>query len=111
MASILLKKRRKLEFIKTERLTSNISKKASHEILETWDSIPDAFSCLKRLAHAISIYLRLRLIIFRDENNIKDSLRNHLEDDSNSACTLVKVTSYNPNTSYLSSNLPQQNFH
>ncbi|GFU71937.1 transposable element Tc1 transposase [Trichonephila clavipes] len=30
------------------------------------------------------------------------------EDDSNSACILVKVTSYNPYTNCLSSNLPQQ---
>ncbi|GFW62882.1 hypothetical protein TNCV_4452311 [Trichonephila clavipes] len=41
-------------------------------------------------------------------NNIKNSLRDRLEDDSNSACILVKVTSYNPYTNCLSSNLPQQ---
>ncbi|GFU26179.1 uncharacterized protein TNCV_5106201 [Trichonephila clavipes] len=45
--------RKKLELIETERLTSNISKNTSNEILETWNSIPDAFDCLKKLAYAI----------------------------------------------------------
>ncbi|GFV00078.1 general transcription factor II-I repeat domain-containing protein 2A [Trichonephila clavipes] len=45
--------RKKLELIEAERLTSNISKNISNEILETWNSIPDAFNCLKKLAYAI----------------------------------------------------------
>ncbi|GFY08908.1 general transcription factor II-I repeat domain-containing protein 2A [Trichonephila clavipes] len=45
--------RKKLELIEAERLTSNISKNTSNEILETWNSIPDAFDCLKKLAYAI----------------------------------------------------------
>ncbi|GFV23817.1 uncharacterized protein TNCV_960111 [Trichonephila clavipes] len=61
--------REKLELIEVERLTSNISKNTSNEILETWNSIPDAFNCLKKLAYAIltifsSIYA---CIIFRDK--------------------------------------------
>ncbi|GFX95956.1 general transcription factor II-I repeat domain-containing protein 2A [Trichonephila clavipes] len=36
--------RKKLELIEAERLTSNISKNTSNEILETWNSIPDAFN-------------------------------------------------------------------
>ncbi|GFW10593.1 uncharacterized protein TNCV_893881 [Trichonephila clavipes] len=40
--------RKKLELIEAERLTSNISKNTSNEILETWNSIPDAFNCLKK---------------------------------------------------------------
>ncbi|GFV54547.1 hypothetical protein TNCV_955301 [Trichonephila clavipes] len=64
-------KKRKLELIETEILTSNISKNASNGILETWNSIPDTFNCLKKLVHAvlsiIFIYLCLRVIIFRDE--------------------------------------------
>ncbi|GFU45608.1 dimer_Tnp_hAT domain-containing protein [Trichonephila clavipes] len=43
--------RKKLELIEAERLTSNISKNTSNEILETWNSIPDAFNCLKKLAY------------------------------------------------------------
>ncbi|GFV63873.1 dimer_Tnp_hAT domain-containing protein [Trichonephila clavipes] len=35
--------RKKLELIEAERLTSNISKNTSNEILETWNSIPDSF--------------------------------------------------------------------
>ncbi|GFU70565.1 uncharacterized protein TNCV_748571 [Trichonephila clavipes] len=45
--------RKKLELIEAERLTSNISKNNSNEILETWNSIPDAFNCWKKLAYAI----------------------------------------------------------
>ncbi|GFU72784.1 uncharacterized protein TNCV_1515461 [Trichonephila clavipes] len=45
--------RKKLELIEAERLTCNVSKNTSNEILETWNSIPDAFSCLKKLAYAI----------------------------------------------------------
>ncbi|GFY14108.1 uncharacterized protein TNCV_3612971 [Trichonephila clavipes] len=45
--------RKELELIEAERLTSNISKNTSNEILETWNSIPDAFDCLKKLAYAI----------------------------------------------------------
>ncbi|GFT17835.1 dimer_Tnp_hAT domain-containing protein [Trichonephila clavipes] len=45
--------RKKLELIEAERLTSNICKNTSNEILETWNSIPDAFNCLKKLAYAI----------------------------------------------------------
>ncbi|GFT04063.1 SCAN domain-containing protein 3 [Trichonephila clavipes] len=106
--------RKKLELIETERLTSNISKNTSNEILETWNSIPEAFNCLKKLAYAIltifsSTYAYESL--FSEINNIKDSLRNRLTDDSNSACILLKVTSYNPDISYLSSNLQQQKSH
>ncbi|GFT92578.1 uncharacterized protein TNCV_1480721 [Trichonephila clavipes] len=36
--------RKKLELIEAERLTSNISKNTSNEILETWNSIPDSFN-------------------------------------------------------------------
>ncbi|GFU48290.1 dimer_Tnp_hAT domain-containing protein [Trichonephila clavipes] len=45
--------RKKLELIEAERLTCNISKNTSNEILETWNSIPDAFNCLKKLAYVI----------------------------------------------------------
>ncbi|GFW95546.1 dimer_Tnp_hAT domain-containing protein [Trichonephila clavipes] len=105
--------RKKLELIEALRLTSNISKNTSNELLETWNSIPDAFNCLKSVCYFnyIFLYLCLRVIIFRDKNNIKDSLRNRLTDDSNSACILLKVTSYNPDISYLSSNLQQQKSH
>ncbi|GFS84234.1 dimer_Tnp_hAT domain-containing protein [Trichonephila clavipes] len=106
--------RKKLELIEAERLTSNISKNTSNEILETWSLIPDALSCLEKLARAIlTIFLSTYTCesLFSRMNNIKDSLRNRLTDDSNSACILPKVTSYNPDISYLSSNLQQQKSH
>ncbi|GFS76348.1 general transcription factor II-I repeat domain-containing protein 2A [Trichonephila clavipes] len=83
--------RKKLELIEAERLTSNINKNASNEILETWNSVPDTFNCFKKLAYAIltivsSTYASESL--FSEINSIKDSLRNRLTDDSNSACIL-----------------------
>ncbi|GFV60786.1 general transcription factor II-I repeat domain-containing protein 2A [Trichonephila clavipes] len=86
--------RKRLELIEAERLTSNISKSTSNEILVTWNSIPDPFNCLKKLANAIltlfsSTYACKSL--FSEINNIKDSLRNRLTDDSNLACILLKV--------------------
>ncbi|GFV25860.1 general transcription factor II-I repeat domain-containing protein 2A [Trichonephila clavipes] len=106
--------RKKLELIEAERLTSNISKNTSNEILETWNSIPDSFNCLKKLAYAILTIFSSTYAcesLFSEINNIKDSLRNRLTDDSNSACILLKVTSYNPDISYFSSNLQQQKSH
>ncbi|GFW98066.1 uncharacterized protein TNCV_2491221 [Trichonephila clavipes] len=106
--------REKLELIEVERLTSNISKNTSNEILETWNSIPDAFNCLKKLAYAILTIFSSTYAcetLFSEINNIKDSLRNRLTDDSNSACILLNVTSYNSDLSYLSSNLQQQKSH
>ncbi|GFS97797.1 uncharacterized protein TNCV_2017761 [Trichonephila clavipes] len=106
--------RKKFELIEAERLTSNISKNTSNEILETWNSIPDSFNCLKKLAYAILTIFSSTYAcesLFSEINNIKDSLRNRLTDDSNSACILLKVTSYNPDISYFSSNLQQQKSH
>ncbi|GFX50268.1 general transcription factor II-I repeat domain-containing protein 2A [Trichonephila clavipes] len=97
--------RKKLELIEAERLTSNLSKNTSNEILETWNSIPDAFNYLKKLAYAILTIFSSTCAcesLFSEINNIKDSLRNRLTDDSNSASTLLKVTSY---ISYLSSKI------
>ncbi|GBM08122.1 hypothetical protein AVEN_214456-1 [Araneus ventricosus] len=106
--------RKELELIETERLTSNISKNANNKILETWNSLPDTFNCLKKLARAILTIFSSTYAcesLFSEMNNIKDSLRNRLTDDSSSACILLKVTSYNPNISYLSSKLQQQKPH
>ncbi|GFT88734.1 uncharacterized protein TNCV_905881 [Trichonephila clavipes] len=111
---MFIETRKKLELIEAERLTSNISKNTSNEILETWNLIPDAFDCLKNLAYAILTIFSSTYAcesLFSEINNIKDSLRNRLTDDSNSACILLKVTSYNPDISYLSPNLQQQKSH
>ncbi|GFW10449.1 uncharacterized protein TNCV_892441 [Trichonephila clavipes] len=83
--------RKKLKLIEAERLTSNISKNTINEILETWNLIPDAFNCLKKLAYAILTIVSSTYAcesLFSEINSIKDSLRNRLTDDSNSACIL-----------------------
>ncbi|GFU21570.1 general transcription factor II-I repeat domain-containing protein 2A [Trichonephila clavipes] len=76
-----IEKRKKLELIEAERLTSNISKNTSNEILETWNSIPDPFNCLKKLAYAILTIFSSTYAcesLFSEINNIKDSLRKRL---------------------------------
>ncbi|GFX36652.1 general transcription factor II-I repeat domain-containing protein 2A [Trichonephila clavipes] len=73
--------RKKLELIEAERLTSNINKNTSNEI---WNSIPDAFNCLKKLGYAILTIFSSTYAcesLFSEIN--KDSLRNRLTDDSN----------------------------
>ncbi|GFT82828.1 general transcription factor II-I repeat domain-containing protein 2A [Trichonephila clavipes] len=72
--------RKKLKLIEAESLTSNISKNASNEMLETWNSIPDAFNCLKKQAHVILTIVSSTYAyesLFSEMNYIKDSLRNH----------------------------------
>lgn len=106
--------RKELELIETERLTNNLSKNANNKILETWNALPDTFNCLKKLAHAILTMFSSTYAcesLFSEMNNIKNSVRNRLTDESSSACILLKVTSYNPNINYLSSNLQQQKSH
>ncbi|GFU29638.1 general transcription factor II-I repeat domain-containing protein 2A [Trichonephila clavipes] len=106
--------RKKLELIEAERLASNISKNTSNKILETRNSIPDAFNCLKKLVYAILTIFSSTYAcesLFSEINNSKDSLRNRLTDDPNSTCIPLKVTSYNPDISYLPSNLQQQKSH
>lgn len=41
--------RKELELIESERLTSNLNKNANNKILETWNALPDTFSCLKKI--------------------------------------------------------------
>ncbi|GFX53531.1 general transcription factor II-I repeat domain-containing protein 2A [Trichonephila clavipes] len=89
--------RKKLELIEAERLTRNISKNTSNEILETWNSIPDSFNCLKKLAYAILTIFSSTYTcesLFSEINHIKDSLRNRLTVHSNSACILLKRLVY-----------------
>ncbi|GFW07352.1 dimer_Tnp_hAT domain-containing protein [Trichonephila clavipes] len=83
-------------------------------VTKFWNSIPDAFNRFKKLDYAI--FTRFSSTnacesLFSEINYIKDSLRNRLADDSNSACILLKVTSDNSDISYLSSNLQQQKSH
>ncbi|GFV57351.1 dimer_Tnp_hAT domain-containing protein [Trichonephila clavipes] len=103
--------RKELELIETGSLTYNISKNASNEFSETRNSFPDILNCLKKQAYAILIIFSSTYAcetLFSEMN--KDLLRNRLA-DSNSACILLKVTSYNPNISDLSSNPQQQKSH
>ncbi|GFV08261.1 uncharacterized protein TNCV_326951 [Trichonephila clavipes] len=84
--------RKKLELIEAERLTSNISKNASNEILETWNSISDTFNCFKKLAYAIlTIFSSTDACesLFSEINYIKYWLRNRLADDSKTKSNIL----------------------
>ncbi|GFT46581.1 dimer_Tnp_hAT domain-containing protein [Trichonephila clavipes] len=75
-AQKFIETRKKLEMIEAERLTSNISKNTSNEILETWNLVPDEFNCLKKLAYAILTIFSSTYAcesLFSEINNIKDS--------------------------------------
>ncbi|GFU90909.1 dimer_Tnp_hAT domain-containing protein [Trichonephila clavipes] len=66
----------------------------------------DSRCILKKLDHALLTIFSSTYAcesFLSEINNIKYSLRNRLAVDSNSAYILLKVTSYNPNISYLSS--------
>lgn len=106
--------RKELEINEIERLSGSMSTNANTKIMETWNSIPDIFSCLKKLALAILTIFSSTYAcesLFSEMNNIKSSHRNRLSDDSSSACILLKVTKYEPNIRCLASNLQQQKSH
>ena len=76
-------------------ITCNAEEKA----LKTWNTIPDTFICLKRLAIAIlSIFSSTYCgeSLFSQMNMIKNNLRSLTINDSSSACISLKVTEYEP---------------
>ncbi|GFU20781.1 dimer_Tnp_hAT domain-containing protein [Trichonephila clavipes] len=64
--------KKKLKLIETKRLTNNISKNDTKEILETSNSIPDGFNCLKK--HGC-----LEYFLQRTGNRLEELLGNHSE--------------------------------
>lgn len=106
--------RKELEINELQRLSGNLSKNSDTKIMETWNSIPDTYSCLKKLAFAILTIFSSTYAcesLFSEMNNIKDSIRNRLSDDSSSACILLKATEYEPDINCLAWNLQQQKSH
>ncbi|GFX92755.1 dimer_Tnp_hAT domain-containing protein [Trichonephila clavipes] len=75
----IIETRKKLELIEVERLTSNISKNTSNEILETWNSIPDASNYLQKLAKNGTLTQKgSPLLVYADKPQTLD----HLEDNT-----------------------------
>jgi hypothetical protein len=76
-----------------------------------WNSLPDSYSDLKKLAMAlITIFPSTYFCetLFSDLNNIKSNKRNRLTDDVSGACLVLKNTSYKPNLKSLSEKLSER---
>ena len=106
--------RRNLEVIENDRAVGVLTCNPEEKVLKTWDTIPNAFICLKKLAIAIlSIFSSTCCCesLFSQMNLIKNDLRSSLIDESSFACALLKVTEYEPHIKRLSSKLQQQKSH
>ena len=107
--------RRELENIERNRLMEiNSVTNANNEILSTWNAIPENFSCLKKMALAILTLFsstNASESLFSDMCCMKSNFRNRLRDQYNAACTLLKVTKYEPDVKLLASIKQQQKSH
>lgn len=106
--------RNELETIENNRLLGTFNKKADEELLKTWNAIPATFSSLKKLATAILTIFSSTYAcesVFSELNFIKNKFRNRMIDESSAACVLIKVSKYDPDLKYLSSNKQQQKSH
>ena len=100
--------RRDLELIENHRAVGVLTCNPEEKVLKTWDTIPNTFICLKKLAIAIlSIFSSTYCCesLFSQMNLIKNSLRSSLIDEFSFACALLKVTEYKPDIKLLSSKL------
>lgn len=107
--------RKEIEKIEINRLMKiNSVKNANNEILSTWNAIPENFGCLKKLALAIlTLFSSTNACesLFTDMSCMKSNFRNRLSDQYNTACTLLKVTKYEPDVKLLASIKQQQKSH
>ena len=90
-----------MELIENDRAQGVISCNPEEKVLKIWNTIADTFICLKRLAIAIlSIFSSTYCCesLFSQINLIKNYLRSRMIDDSSSACILLKVTEYEPDS-------------
>ena len=103
-----------LELIENDRTHGVITCNAEEKVLKTWNTIPNTFICLNRLAIAIlSVFLSTYCgeSLFLQMNLIKNNLRSRMIDDSSSACILLKVTEYEPDIKRLASKVQPQKSH
>ncbi|XP_063856091.1 protein FAM200A-like isoform X1 [Scylla paramamosain] len=104
-----------LENIEKERLEMGVTKRnAENEVLRTWNTIPENYVCLKKLATALltmfsSTYACKSL--FSLMNFVKSCNRSSMMDETGSACISLMVTRYKPNIKSLSSVMQQQKSH
>jgi len=90
-----------------EQRTDNI-------ILKEWDSLPDTFNTMKKLANALLTMFGSTYVcetLFSSMNFIKSTQRNRLGNELTAACLKVMNSKYDPNIQELSENKQQQVSH
>ncbi|KAL4091398.1 hypothetical protein QTP88_026095 [Uroleucon formosanum] len=98
--------RQLIEEIEINRLQENVVKNADTEILKVWNSLPNTFNTLKKVAQSIlsifsSTYVcesLFSIMILR-----KTKQRKTLIDETSAACVSLKTTKYTPDIKMLSS--------
>jgi len=103
-----------IEEIEINRLKSNVVKNTDTEILKVWNSLPNTFNTLKKVAQSIlSIFSSTYACesLFSIMNLIKTKQRNTLIDETSAACVSLKTTNYTPDIKMLSSKKQQQKSH
>lgn len=106
--------RQLIEEIEINRLQANAVKNADNEILKVWNSLPNTFNTLKKVARSIlSIFSSTYACesLFSIMNLIKTKQRNTLIDETSAACVSLKTTNYTPDIKMLSSKKQQQKSH
>jgi hypothetical protein len=106
--------RQLMEQIEINRLQGNEVKNADNEILKAWNSLPDTFYTLKKVAHSMLSIFSLTYAcesLFSIMNLIKSKERNGLTDETSAACVSLKITNYTPDIKTLSSKKQQQKSH
>ncbi|XP_074854305.1 general transcription factor II-I repeat domain-containing protein 2A-like isoform X2 [Carettochelys insculpta] len=89
-------------------------KKQDQIVFDVWNSLPDAYSNMKRYAFSIlSIFGSTHLCeqVFSNMNFIKSKLRRQLNDESLQSCLKLKMTAYSPDFERLSEETQQQKSH
>ncbi|XP_022177732.1 SCAN domain-containing protein 3-like [Myzus persicae] len=98
--------RQLIEEIEINRLQANAVKNADNEILKVWNSLPNTFNTLKKVARSIlSIFSSTYACesLFSIMNLIKTKQRNTLIDETSAACVSLKTTNYTPDIKIKSS--------
>ncbi|CAH2267583.1 jg11872 [Pararge aegeria aegeria] len=89
-----IKLRQELELIESERLSGGTNKNANNKILEVWSTIPNTFSCVKKLAFAILTIFPSTSVcesVFYDMRCLEsDWNKNCMSDDEKFAYILLK---------------------
>ncbi|KAG0433890.1 Protein FAM200A [Dictyocoela muelleri] len=83
-------------------------------ILTEWNSLPDEFLGMKRLARSILTFFGSTYSceqLFSHMNFIKSCTRNRLGEEISAACVKLKSSDYEPDTKTLAENMQNQRSH